>query len=165
MGLNITAYSNLKSTGKCDLDWEPCDEAGHIRAYTHSSFPQSMRGLPAYIDFNDEFVQSNCFVTTTATEAYRFRAGSYSGYGMWRQMLQDTFNPDCESLKPFYELIWFSGCEGAIGPVAAADLFEDFLINNETAVHVDPNGYFYDKYQDWTQACLLAKQDGLIDFH
>lgn len=165
MGLDITAYSNLQPVGKCDLDWEYCDSLKHIRAYSHESFPQSIRGLKLYVT-DDQFTQSGCFVKTSDTAKHGFRAGSYGGYNLWRSTLQNAFNPELAEDKPFYELIWFSDCEGVIGPDAASDLFEDFVIHDNQAMTLpDEVGYFYSRYQDWTRACLLAKRSGLIEFH
>jgi hypothetical protein len=163
MGLDITAYSHLESVGCCNLDLDSCDEALHTRAYVYSSFPQSMRGLIAY-GSEDNFTLSGCFKKTAITEVYDFHAGSYSGYGQWRNRLQVEFNPYMTESGPFYELIWFSDCEGAIGPDAASDLFEDFLIHDHKAESLE-QPYFYDQYKEWTLACSLARASGLIEFH
>lgn len=65
-----------------------------------------------------------------------FRAGSYSGYGHWRWWLSTSFlgiepqvvwsNPPKFDGLPFVELIYFSDCNGAIGPVTSAKLAGDF---------------------------------------
>jgi hypothetical protein len=65
-----------------------------------------------------------------------FRAGSYTGYGRWREALAQFAygvdpetvwgNPDDFADKPFFEIIHFSDCEGTIGPEVAAKLARDF---------------------------------------
>lgn len=164
MGLDIIAYSNLKLIGKCDLDWDTCDENLHIRAWINPSFPRSVRGLN--ISFVDQNSQSVCYLKTDETQKHAFRAGSYGGYNWWRSVLEQNFNPDCDPAEPFYELINFSDCEGCIGFLAASDLFEDFLIYDSIADTLDTDdlGNFYGRYQEWTKACQLARSEGLIYF-
>jgi hypothetical protein len=65
-----------------------------------------------------------------------FRAGSYSGYGRWREALSEMAlgvspetvwnNPETYEGKPFFEIIHFSDCEGTIGPELAVKLTADF---------------------------------------
>jgi hypothetical protein len=45
VGLDITAYSNLKPVGKhTDEAW--CENEDHIYAFAYDSFPLSFRGIP-----------------------------------------------------------------------------------------------------------------------
>lgn len=171
MGLDITAYSNLKHVGRHTDDW--CENEHHVEAFAYADFPQSFRGLPVVeqreigrmFDKTPIF-DSGCFVLTEGTETHSFRAGSYSGYNQWRADLQRQFNSPLLADGPFYELIWFADNEGSIGPEAAADLLADF---REHADAYDPGteypDYMREKYTDWTRAFELAAVGGLVRFH
>lgn len=187
MGLDITAYSNLKHIGKHEIDpelneGEPgphCYYENHIDVFAYDSFPESFRGIPVLgrEEFGGSgFLVAGCYETTPDTETHGFRAGSYGGYGQWRQNLASQFNPAALSWDrgprmaqpkqdlPFYELIWFADNEGCIGPEAAADLLADF--REHAAAYVDPfDGYGRQKYDDWTRAFELAAASGLVRFH
>jgi hypothetical protein len=176
MGLDITAYSNLKHLGRHVKDpalnegesggvddW--CYYDNHVSAFAYDSFPQSFRGLPVVGERTGadyRFIDAGCFEVTDATETHAFRAGSYSGYSRWRQNLQDQFNPDRAPGGPFFELIWFADNEGSIGPDAARDLLADF---REHEARYQPFYEQGDTYGDWVRACDLAASGGLIHFH
>lgn len=176
MGLDITAYSNLKHVGlHVELgDW--CDDEEHIHAYAYDSFRQSFRGIPVLGTVNG-FVHGGCYVTTDATESTDFRAGSYGGYNMWRQDLADQFNAvergwdhgptmtEPDPAKPFYELIWFADNEGTIGPDAAKDLLEDFRTHASVYTLAESHGQYLEIYTNWTRAFELAADGGLVRFH
>lgn len=169
MGLDITAYSHLKSIGK---HAEDCEEYDHIRAYTYDSFPRSFRGIPV-LDTTTitgwggttTFLEGGCYLRTEQTEEFHFRAGSYGGYGQWRDDLRLQFNPNQDPDQPFYELIWFADNEGSIGPEAAADLLADFREHADKYAAGEFDGAWWAKYRDWTRACELAAANGLIHFH
>lgn len=169
MGLDIVAYSHLVSVGKHTDEW--CEDEDHIQAYAYVDFPESFRGLPVLAERQavhtaDTFIDGGCYERTAETKAHSFRAGSYSGYGMWRDDLRRQFNPTTAPDQPFYELIWFADNEGTIGPDAARDLLAHF--RQHTKQYQPPADWltFYrERYQHWTCACELAAQSGLIDFH
>lgn len=193
MGLDITAYSQLAYIGRHDLD-DPDDgdqmcggrfdsdwNRTHVPAYAYDSFPHALAGVPNQRTLTyptATFLDGGCFLVTGLTEEHRFRAGSYSGYNAWRRDLARQFNPygpgvgDHEDYgppdpnEPFYELIWFADNEGVIATAAAANLLADF---EQHAAEYRPDGawsdYFREAYADWTQACRLAANGGLIHFH
>lgn len=176
MGLDITAYSKLQAVGKHMKDpalneGEPggvddwCYYEDHVTAFAYDSFPASFRGIPVLgksTGMGEQFLDGGCYAMTDDTATHRFTAGPYSGYNRWRSNLQDQFNPDRDPESPFYELIWFADNEGCIGPDAARDLLADF--RERQAVYVSPPGW-ESKYRDWTRACELAADSGLISFH
>lgn len=173
MGLDITAYSRLKHVGKHAIDPELnedepgpwCYYEGHVLAYAYDSFPASFAGIPV-LGKRDGFIEGGCYVRTDATQTHPFRAGSYSGYGAWRSDLREQFNPEEDPDGPFFELIYFADNEGSIGPDAARELLRDFRLNaNLYSVSELHPGWWRDKYDDWTRACELAADGGLIDFH
>lgn len=177
MGLDITAYSNLRVVtaeehDAKDEDW--CEEDDHIGAYAYDSFPRSFRGLDGWGEaFGSSLRGGLCYALTEQTETHGFRAGSYSGYNQWRADLAEFVGKeigdywgtqdDLDDL-PFYELINFADNEGCIGPEAARDLLADFQ-EHEVRYRATHDEYFSTKYDDWTKACALAAQSGLISFH
>jgi hypothetical protein len=177
MGLDITAYSNLKSIGRHVEFGEWCEDDDHITAYAYDSFPRSFRGIEV-LGEHDHLLHGGCFIETEATETIGFRAGSYGGYNAWRQDLADQFNPvECQieggrpSMtepdpdKPFYELIWFADNEGSIGPEAAKDLLEDFQTHAAAYIRPDLYEWYPHVYANWTRAFELAADGGLVRFH
>lgn len=167
MGLDITAYSHLKPLG---LHEDDCTDYRHIHAYAYADFPLSFRGIPILstrtvpsYDGETSFIEGGCYEKTDATRTHAFRAGSYGGYGQWRADLAAQFNAQSDPVLPFFELIFFADNEGCIGPEAAADLLQDFRshVDLYKAEHV----WDQQKYADWTRACKLAADGGLIDFH
>lgn len=185
MGLDITAYSHLRHIGKHTKDAalngdEPgglddyCHYETHVNAYAFSCFPRSFRGIPVLgtersSGGDHTFVLAGCFEVTAATETHRFRAGSYGGYNAWRCDLARQFNPsagpETGAELPFYELIWFADNEGCISSEAAAALLADFETHADQYRPEGYEDYFRQKYEDWTNACRLASDSGLIEFH
>lgn len=174
MGLDITAYSNLKHIGKHEIDpalneGEPgphCYYENHVDAFAYDTFPQSFRGIPVLDKESSNgqgFLIGGCFEISEATETHGFRAGSYGGYNEWRRHLQERFNPNRDPQRPFYELIWFADNEGSIGPEAAQDLLADFLEHD--GLFAPDDEWMRRKYQDWTRAFVLAANSGLVRFH
>ena len=139
MGLDITAVSKLKPIEIPDniekwsdeyYDWEMEQESSIVNIYTHDAFQEASEGLEdgAYVELG---------------ESFGFRAGSYSGYGTFREWLASavmqgvlTQTGGAKSMwetgdggdygLPFMEMINFSDAEGAIGPVASKKLYNDF---------------------------------------
>jgi len=181
MGLDITAYSKLRYVGEHEIDpalneGEPgphCYYENHVQAYAYTAFPRSFRGIHV-LATDEHFLRGGCFEVTEGTETHSFRAGSYSGYGAWRQDLAKQFNPapivglregmqEPDPDLPFYELIWFADNEGTISGEASADLLRDFRAYAETYQPANP--WFREAYADWTRAFELAADGGLVDFH
>lgn len=103
---------------------------------------------------------------------FRFPAGSYSGYGDWRNALARLAGHSDASAVfadprpgPFVELINFTDCDGTIGWTVAAKLAKDFadFDDRARAAVVDPN-WFYDVYQDFRAAFELASRGGAVVF-
>jgi hypothetical protein len=66
-------------------------------------------------------------------------------------------------VKPFYELINFSDCEGIIGPEVSTKLYNDFVKFEVVAKNEEE--YFYRKYKDWMKAFKVASNKGVVSFH
>lgn len=162
MGLDITAYRQLKPAP----DGVAVDDSGYpddyktyvlIRAstleYSEEHFPGRSEGvIPGLFAFD---------------EALPFRAGSYGGYNMWRAQLAElggiTKEGGLDEGKPFAELVWFSDCEGIIGPIVGAKLLKDFQDHLPQAEA--RGGYFLESYKNWLKAFELAADGGAVDFH
>ena len=171
MGLDITAYQHVEllegdhtATDAC-WDLEGDDPKYHEHLHLAHGFEESQKGLRPLV--------------RPYGETFGFRAGSYSGYNEWRRTLcQAILGVSDQELwdhaskyqgRPFYELINFSDCEGAIGFVAARKLYGDFVEHEEEfAAYVSKLGddeWFIEKYQDWKRAFDLTKEDGVVTFH
>jgi len=191
MGLDISAYSNIEilSVGpyrpELEEDWDSDD--GIRQDFINPHFPHAVFPFPVVED-EQNYVH---WKQTGTTEYHGFRAGSYSGYGLWRSTLAGTFlgttdlymdhrnnsdEPDWEKVyasegKPFYELINFSDCEGVFfGPVCTK-LYNDFVDNREVYIESEnpypawDNDYFVSRYDDWMEAFRLGSQNGLVSLH
>jgi hypothetical protein len=193
MGLDCTAYSNLRYLGHCpdrdeeDHGYDPDTyDRTHVEAYAYDAFPHALMGVPNIRTTSgfsgSTFLSGGCYEVTEKTEVFRFRAGSYGGYNHWRRELADQFNPyrraaDGGDLPPtpegpFYELIWFADNEGTLATMACAKLAIDFQTHAEayrkrwsdSAVAMEAE-YNIQRYEDWTKAFLLAADGGMVDFH
>ena len=126
-------------------------------------------------------------------EEYSFRAGSYSGYGEWRDLLarlaldmgsEGVWNKidsgEGYSEIPFSEVINFSDADGVIGPVASKKLYNDFVNYEKDIIkkldryylkfedfEIDGETYdwFKHKYKDWKEAFRIASNNGAVIFH
>ena len=174
MGLDISAYRGLKAAPDAALggDGNPQDWDSHVvfrqtaLDYTEKEWPGRTEGLRAGV--------------YAPTEAFSFRAGSYSGYNYWRNQLAVlAFGKPAEkvwadaSIKagPFYELIHFSDCEGVIGPVVSKKLAADFVENQQkaemsaAAMGLGEGDFFLRSYANWRRAFEMASDGGAVDFH
>lgn len=178
MGLDITAVSKLRYAGKEELDGDEEWPDDLFIAFAYAGFEHSTRGLRGMTDTfqGGTFIGGHSYYATPDSEFHGFRAGSYGGYGEWRaglatstgHSLGDYFSGGDDTL-PFYELIHFADNEGTIGPESARDLLEDFRTHRETYVATRRGStwgqYDIERYDDWTRACELAADGGLVSFH
>lgn len=167
MGLDITAYTNLTADPDAPLEeWGEVDPETHWKCNsvdeTEKRWPGRTAGLTegTIYSFGD---------------SVGFRAGSYSGYGAFRDWLARMAGYRSASAVwegaittgPFFELIHFSDCEGVIGPVVAAKLARDFAdreadFANRCSADDD---YYMGKYREWKAAFEMASHNGAVDFH
>lgn len=191
MGLDITAYSHLKLAGKmCNSEDEYAEnfcEENHVSAFAYASFPRSYEGLAGADEVlemgwaGSKFIGGYCYAFTDKTESTGFCAGSYGGYGYYRNALSDCFLDLKKDLAayptdenywerlakmtdvPFYELINFADNEGSIGPVAAEKLYHNHVEGRDAFLKHSPD--YIHLYDNWTHAFDLARNDGLVHFH
>lgn len=177
MGLDIGAHKNIN---KIDAVYDSCGDPicpvtregvdYSFIAYVNPSFPGRADGI------EDEAVYKS-------DEVSKFSAGSYSGYGWWRNQLakmvgcpeQEYDNGPHDKIKthcltywnggqgPFAELINFSDCEGTIGPKTSAKLAQDFADYQQEA---DASEYlsFRMMYREFRQAFEMASNNGAVVF-
>lgn len=168
MGLDITAYRQVSPAGdiaKGDDGW-PADIDHYFRVTNIVDF--HARAAPLQDGACYEFKDS-----------MGFRAGSYSGYGEWRNELARlagylphpaaSRHPYAEgawaaSAGPFWELINFADNEGTIGSEAAARLAADFAKFDTQAMQAT-EPWFYKLYKAWRAAFEMAADGGAVDFH
>jgi hypothetical protein len=166
MGLDITAYAGIK-LASIIKDMEASD------AYdTHTEIRQdTIEWVEKNFSGRTEGLKAGIY---TFADRYGFRAGSYSGYGIWRSQLsffahgktsKEIWESDVTT-GDFMELINFADNEGVIGPVVSKKLAKDFEDNRAAIFAKTGDGdYFRAKYDDWAKAFALASNNGFIDFH
>lgn len=173
MGLDITSYQHVKKVEEVhaveDSEGNVCYEdvefggMGHVHTFQEPSFQHANGGIEP----------DNCY--TYSGRVKRFRAGSYSGYGRFREELcKAALGVSCDELwrepekykdEPFFEMINFSDCEGVIGFQVCQQLAHDFKVNEAKVVpQLDPD-WNQEKYYEWMDAFGLAAQDGMVVFH
>jgi len=151
MGVYVFAYEHIKPIPE-HLNRTDCSD--HLIQYA-GDFPQSVRGLE----------DGRCY--DVFGWVVTFRAGSYGTYAWWRdELARRALGVPAETIEdvlrldpsmPFYELLFFSNTEGAIGPDAAADLAEDFMTHRATVLSrptADPKeeAWFTVQYDNWAEA-------------
>ena len=191
MGLDISVISDIKPMDLPEgmkkwseeyYNWEEKEGKEFWSPYNMEAFERHSEGLP-----DSELVYSD------DGEYFSFRAGSYSGYGEWRNDLAIAAGYEGGSEEvwmkadggaygfPFEELINFPDNEGVIGPVVSQKLYDDFVNYEEEINHTIDQWYlkmvpgkeyagedmqwFKNKYKDWKHAFDIARQNGMVIFH
>ena len=163
MGLDISAYRQMTKLNKFDLE---LDDDGYpvngdaLRLFDQSDYwPRQGEGIDisSYYDYGKE--------------DFGFRAGGYSWYNAWRSQLAQMAGLQendltVESTEPFAELVFFSDCEGYIGPVVSAKLARDFSDFAERALEFSKtHEHFLDNYNNFRYAFEMASDNGMVNFH
>jgi len=182
MGLDIHYYSNIKEVKKFTGD-EDYDDYEIIINEQYYKYQLGSLCEEFIYDKTNESIEGS------------FRAGSYSGYNQWRNSLAimagygsseyvwknfekdrryiklQKINKKDIKMKPFYELIHFSDCEGYIGTETSKKLYQDFVDFEDKAIDFDssPGGptsrWFYERYKEWKNAFEVASDNGVVCFH
>lgn len=163
MGLDISAYSKIKKVE------DPEEATIYIR-----------RGIPENDQAKD--IAEGEYVQDDICEISGFRAGSYSGYNYFRNLLAVAIHgvtatkiwelPDTFSNKEFYNIINFSDCEGHFGPSVSEKLHQDFKSNRHKFVkYIQDNNfnpypdYYEEIYDNFTEGFGIAAKGGVLLFH
>lgn len=174
MGLDIRAFNGLK---KCQIQTEEAYEKYNncSNLIPKDSIFEQSSGLSGYYLYTGEYLT--------------FRAGPYSSYGKWRNMLGemlgyesleklwDSISRDVvigEMLEekssinsPFIELLCFSDCEGFIGPKVSRKLYDDFVEYRQRAFDYSAskkNSDWLSLYDDFLKAFKIASNNGCVEF-
>jgi hypothetical protein len=180
MGLDITAYSQitLVEIVQDEEAWqqtygaayEDDDAEGPPLVFLSADFPFPDRLKPLAVP------PTGIAVYQATGDTFAFRGGPYSYYNRWRQQLSllvtglpphQLWNArDLAETRrlPFYLLIDFSDCEGAIGPWAAQVLARQFAQFQTQADAYDDDD-FRELYADFRRGFELVGDAGIMVFH
>lgn len=161
MGLDITAYERVELLSETHTD-EHYDMDDVI----------VVSQIPEFIGRERPLIEGAAY--RASGERIDFRAGSYSGYNLWRRTLaemssgrQDHFYwASKDTSLPFYPLVNFADNEGVLGSYACASLANDF--DSYAAKAVDADGvvmFFLERYEFWRRACRMAAESGCVRLH
>jgi hypothetical protein len=165
MGLDITAYKNV----------EFIEELADVEEYENKyDWQAKFDFVSRHQDFPDRLPPIRIQAVYKYEDNFGFRAGSYSGYNLWREQLSLMAlgvmpeivwkNASRYAGQPFFELIHFSDCEGTMGTDVCKKLLKDFQVFQARANQND-DPWFIEKYNDWLKAFEFAADNGYIDFH
>jgi hypothetical protein len=170
MGLDIHVLKNAKFLRGVSDDGDFDD--GHYLSISEHNFVERADGLnPGFYDGED---------------GLHFRAGSYSGYNHYRDILSragmdasadEVWGNRSEYMgKTFWEQVEFSDCEGTIGPKTSAKLAADYndpknrekfekVLKKMYKDHPDERKYYLRLYDDWAKAFTdAAETNGVVIF-
>jgi len=174
MGLDISVYKNI--------DFDSFKDRGGM---TEEEIDDSFDNMLYLYAFDTDYNQTDDIKPGFYNDPQRtlsFRAGSYSGYNIFRSILCQSFfgfkpekiweNPENYTGQDFVELINFSDCEGFIGYKTSQKLYNDFIKNKDKFVKYLENEcfeensklYYIDKYDEWTEAFQVASEQGVVVF-
>lgn len=168
MGLDVTAYKNVKLVGIA-ADGDEWEEKFDYNK-TDWVYPDQ--------DFLDKLPPIQPGGVYEYGDKFGFHPGAYSSYNEWRNELSlmalgveaRTVWANPARYKPFVELINFSDCEGVLGTEVCRKLLQDFMDHQEKAnsyqgADEDETEWFVRKYHDWLRAFEYAADGGYIRFH
>jgi hypothetical protein len=155
-----------------DEEGYPVDWKRYRKPYINPDFPERAAGI----------VSDGIY---SFGSSYRFRAGGYGSYSVWREALAELAGypaepedetDDARSLHaaacwngavgPFSDLINFSDCQGVMGTEVCVKLARDFAEHEEAAraFSGERASEFLERYLDWKQAFELAAEGGMLEF-
>lgn len=168
MGLDISVYANVKFVAEYVAgEWlEDCEI--FVSPEYENTFPG--RALPLRVGWY------------TGERVFGFRAGGYSFYNEWRNLLAKAAGYPSDSYVwrnvpegPFVELINFYDNEGVLGASVCRKLYSDFCRPGvvqcaKEVLSVSANQmqmeYFEERYNNFKKAFELAgEHNGAVVFH
>jgi len=177
MGLDVTAYRRIQRVAEWPVGVETIDEvATYDDGYTYNGEPVT----DVHPIFDRSFPEHRSDLTAgiyTYTECASWCAGSYSGYGAWRDWLSiaalgvsaKTVWRDFDAYRNrgVAWLINFSDCEGYIGP-AVCRLILDDIRAHEDAIRSKATGpdadYYLGRLDVWLAGLEVAADGGMLSF-
>lgn len=175
MGLDITAYRKVEFVRELKRGEEGDEEWPSLTSlHVNPDFPAQADGLKRGL-----YRVSGSFDRALAAEyggeadpdQFKFCAGSYSGYSLWRSHLKTMVAGVTYRQTAFSEIINFSDCEGIIGPKTSAKLFKHFdSWLREAAIYSstlreDEGESFMSVYHNFKKAFEMAAEGGCVEFH
>lgn len=172
MGLDATAYGQLVKIENPQLDEDGYFDGDGVQFYENTDFPGRMEGIEG---------RPTAYLCGEVLDCF---SGGYGGYNGWREELAKLAGYPAAPVRrgelfpveqrhdhgaflagagPFYELIYFTDCDGTIGPVVSAKLAKDFA-EFQSAADAHPNPIFRTRYADWRAGFELAAQGGAVKF-
>jgi|LauGreDrversion4_2_1035121.scaffolds.fasta_scaffold372042_2 hypothetical protein len=161
MGLDVFAISKIKKSN---------EEESEINVWT------------------DQFdrtgsLEAGSYDRTNESVEHHFRAGSYSTYNSFRNILSRAIyghpasaiweNNDAYEGRPFFEIIEFSDCDGCFGPEDSEKLYNDFVTHRKTVIKYCLDNFISDDetydwimgtYDNFTKAFEISKDGGVLQF-
>jgi hypothetical protein len=126
-------------------------------------------------------LEEGVYLDTFDTVQHHFRAGSYSGYNQFRNLLSKALlgveasavweDPATFEGRPGYEMIDFSDCEGTISSSVADKLRQDLVENRDVfKAHLievfgednDQVEWSMETYDNFIYAFELASENGVV---
>ena len=175
MGLDIVAYSRIVK--------EPSREAKKVL----ERLLQPMGETVITVNESDDNgpwsfdLEPGAWLSTEDTAEHHFRAGSYSGYNLFRNILShallgvpaDMVWEDEASFegRPGYEMVNFSDCNGVISWSIAEKLYNDLVGNRDKFVayvkerfgeDLDEGEHLVYVYDNFITGFELAKDNGIM---
>lgn len=173
MGLDIVAYRKLHKVEAEDVE---LDEDGYPLDYDHFIYFGSLATMHEdYWPGRSEPFDQDTDAYYECEESNDMRAGSYSGYNGWRGWLSEFstwLNCEYDIYDAFTEQIMFSDCEGLIGTVVSAKLYEDYTTARQYLDEFcdqyisddETREWFIELYDDWTRMFEMGSDDGAVMF-
>jgi len=172
MGLDIYAYSNIMK--------QPEPEVQKVVGRLLSSEGEEILEVSEVTDRCHD-LEEGVYLDTSDTVQHHFRAGSYSGYNRFRNLLSKALlgveasavweDPASFEGRPGYEMIDFSDCEGVISSSVADKLRQDLMKNRgifkkylDSIVRYDENEskWELETYDNFIYAFELASENGVV---
>lgn len=190
MGLDVSYYSKIKKCQKKESDEDEYYEVN--TEYNNSAHQYQLGSLKGVYNVSENSVSGHIECGSYGSyNNWRNELAIMAGYGDANNVWQDrSFSPwlpyinlrylklkklkgeevigEQYSIKPFYELIHFSDCEGTIGPEVSKKLYYDFVKFDQKAKSYSDekiDDYFYRKYKEWKEAFRIASEGGAVSFH
>lgn len=161
MGLDCTAYSNLRQLHVEEIQFPEHKEKNETIFYLNEDYPNSAKDiLPDVVYLYDK--------------KESWKSGSYGSYNQWRDWLATlggwkSTDHACQKGNwgdPFFELINFSDCEGTLGTNVCKKLLKNFIDFQHKADALSSEYNYYKKlYNQWRFAFEVASDNGAISFH
>jgi len=158
MGLSVSVYKNVKLTES--------EEDHDFQVYLpFEGWKNKIKNLVQDGFYEGE--RESGYVQYSYSSHSRFREDLVKIMGREDLIMEDgRINWDLlieEKELPFYELIWFSDCEGCLDHETSSIIYDDFLEWKEKAIEyfnrINP---LNEKYLDWLQAFKSGKEEGSV---